>query len=196
MPCGDTWHTDSTQEVADRHVSGINLAKHGRHIGIHHAVGLPAAHADHFVAHGKLGMTALHHLAHSACNHDCVQGLWRGIAFAVVHAATHIGVQAHVLVFDQHLLVLQSGCLQGEQFEVVSRGFARGAADQMDLGVVWHGSLLFYPLVMQLTPPSTASHWPVMCLPASDAYSTVMPFKSSLSPKRRKGALAFNRSSP
>ena len=114
VPCGDTWHTDSTQEVADRHMGGIDLAKHGRHIGVHHAVGLPSAHAHHLVAHRKFGMTAFNHLTHSACDHDRVQGLWRGIAFTVIHAATHIGVKTHVLVLDQHLPVLQSGRVQGE----------------------------------------------------------------------------------
>ena len=39
-----------------------------------------------------------------------------------------------------------------------------------------------------LTPPSTASHWPVMCLPASLAKSKVRPFRSSSSPKRLSGA--------
>ena len=40
------------------------------------------------------------------------------------------------------------------------------------------------------------SHWPVMCLPASLAYNKVRPFKSSSSPKRRKGAWLAMRSAP
>ena len=35
-----------------------------------------------------------------------------------------------------------------------------------------------------------------MCLPASLAYSSVMPFRSSSSPRRRSGALAISLSTP
>ena len=47
-----------------------------------------------------------------------------------------------------------------------------------------------------LTPPSTATYWPVMCLPASDASSTLRPLRSSSSPRRLSGAWARSLSSP
>src|SRR5512140_2462211 len=52
------------------------------------------------------------------------------------------------------------------------------------------------PPVMTLTPPSTASHWPVMCLPASEANNSVTPFRSSSSPRRCSGACAARLASP
>src|SRR5665647_1818767 len=55
---------------------------------------------------------------------------------------------------------------------------------------------LTYPPVITLTPPSTASHWPVMCLPAADAYNTHKPLRSSSSPRRLRGAPEANFSSP
>ena len=114
VPSGDTRHAYRTQKMADGYMGGVDLAKRSGHIRIHHAVSLPTAHTHHLVAYCEIRVTALHHLAHGACDHDRVQSLWRGVAFAVVHAATHIGVKAHVLVLNQHLPVLQSRCVQGE----------------------------------------------------------------------------------
>jgi hypothetical protein len=45
-------------------------------------------------------------------------------------------------------------------------------------------------------PPSMASIWPVMCLPASLANKTAAPFRSSWSPRRRNGAPAAILSAP
>ena len=41
---------------------------------------------------------------------------------------------------------------------------------------------------MAETPPSMGRTWPVMCLPACDANSSVAPFRSSSSPMRSSGA--------
>ena len=46
------------------------------------------------------------------------------------------------------------------------------------------------------TPPSIGSTWPVMCLPACDANSSVAPFRSSSSPMRSSGAWPARLSAP
>ena len=46
-----------------------------------------------------------------------------------------------------------------------------GKAERGETGKAPRATLV-QPPVTTLTPPSTASHWPVMCLPASDAYSS------------------------
>src|SRR5690606_8354125 len=68
---------------------------------------------------------------------------------------------------------------------------------ERDVGAeVQHGEPAAGQPTRALTPPSTASHCPVMCLPASLAYSSVMPLRSSSSPRRPSGACAAIFSSP
>jgi hypothetical protein len=120
---------------------GIYLAQNAGRVCIHHTVGLPAAHADHFVSCGKTGMAAFHHFADRAADHHAVERLRQGIAFHIVHATAHVGVEAQVFVFHQNLLVLQRGSVQGEQLKIFGKRFTLGAADQMDLRIVWHAYL-------------------------------------------------------
>jgi hypothetical protein len=49
---------------------------------------------------------AFDHLTHRAANHDFAQRLRLRVAFAVVHAAAHVGVETQVVVLHQHLVVL------------------------------------------------------------------------------------------
>ena len=42
-----------------------------------------------------------------------------------------------------------------------------------------------------VAPPSTTSVWPVMCAPASEASSTVAPFRSWSLPTRPVGVLSM-----
>ena len=123
-------------------MGGVDLAQHPRLVSIDHAVFLPAAHADHAVAGGKFGVAAVHHLAHGAANHHAVERLRRDIAFAVVHATTHIRVQAQEMVPHQHLALQQAGDGCADPCKVVCAGFAAGALCQLPLVVDGHVGLL------------------------------------------------------
>ena len=84
-------------------MGGVYFAKRTKHIGIHHAVGLPAAHADDRIACFEFGVTAFQDFTYRAANHHLTQGLGRRVAFAVVHAPAHVGVQAEKVMAHQHL---------------------------------------------------------------------------------------------
>ena len=83
-------------------------------------------------------MLAVHHFAHGATEHDLPQSLGHRVAFALVHAAAHVGVQTHEVVLDQHLAVLQSRNGRFNQFEVGHSGFALGTIVEHDLVVEGH----------------------------------------------------------
>ena len=101
-------------------------------------------------------------------------------------------------------------CVTLNEFRCSGRGSVARARDcavlhrhQLEAEVLDEGDgdaeesgLVHQPPVTTLTPPSTASHWPVMCLPASDANSSAVPFRSSSSPSRRSGAWSASLSSP
>ena len=124
IPSGHAGHAHSAQIVRQRHMGGVDFAQCTDHIGIHHAVLLPAAHAHHLVTGLEFGVAAVHHLAHGAANHDFAQRLGHGVALALVHAAAHVGVQAHVVVANQHLAILQLRQRHLDHFEVIDGGFA------------------------------------------------------------------------
>ena len=105
----------------------VYLAQRAHGVAVHYAVVLPAAHADYFVANGKLIILRFNHLAHGAALHHLAQGLGYGVAFALVHAAAHVGVQAHVMVAYQHLAVLQCCGVGGDQFKVAGLRLGGGA---------------------------------------------------------------------
>ena len=119
---------------------GIDLAQGTRLIGVDHAVLLPAAHAHHLVTDGEFGIFRLHHFAHGTAAHGLAQRLRRGVTLGVVHAATHVGVQAQKVVAHQHLAVLQCGRVADDQLEIAGDGFARGAVVEMDLLVCGIGT--------------------------------------------------------
>ena len=89
-------------------------------------------------------MAALNHLTHGATDHHAVERLGQGVTLGVVHAASHVRVQAHEGMLDQDLFVLQCRRVQGDQFEIVRGGLTAGAADQMDLRVLGHECLLVF----------------------------------------------------
>ncbi len=123
-------------------MGGVHLAQRTRLVGIHHAVLLPAAHADNLVTDGKLRAFRLDHFAGRAAAHDLTERLRLRITLGVVHAAAHIRVQAHEVMADQHLAVGQRRRFTAVELEVAGDGFARGAVIEKDLLILWHGSLL------------------------------------------------------
>ena len=141
IPGGHAGHADCAQVVRQRHMGGVDLAQCAQDIGIDHAVLLPAAHADHLVTGFEFGVLAVHHFAHGATDHHLTQRLGHGVALALVHAAAHVGVQAHEVVLDQHLAVLQGWNGGFNQLEVGHSGFALGAVVEHDLVVDGHGSV-------------------------------------------------------
>jgi len=124
------------------HVGGVDFAQGAWHVGVHGAVLLPATHAHHRVAGLEFGVTAVHHLADGAADHDLTQGLRHCVAFAFVHAAAHVGVEAQVMVAHQHFAVFQFRQWQFDHFEILSSGFALWAVVQNDAVVDGHKSLL------------------------------------------------------
>src|SRR6185369_144582 len=89
-------------------------------------------------------------------------------------------------------LVLDLGMAALEQHEVEAQ-----VMDEGNVRAEMHvAACPAQPPVITLTPPSTASHCPVMCLPASEANSSVTPFRSSSSPRRCNGACAASCSFP
>ena len=107
-------------------MGGVNLAQRAWQVGIDHAVLLPAAHADDLVANGELGVARFGDLAYRAATHGLAQRLGLGIAFGVVHATTHIRIQAEEVVAHQHLAVRQGRGLAHYQFEVTGNCFPHG----------------------------------------------------------------------
>ena len=142
VPGGHARHAHGAEVMGQRHMGGVDLAQRARLTRVHHAVVLPAAHADHLVASVEFGVFALHHLTHGATDHDFTQGLGSRVALAVVHAPAHVGVEAEKVVLDQHLAFGQCRCLDGHELEVVGRGFTLGAIVENDLLIGWHGVLL------------------------------------------------------
>jgi len=106
MPGGDAGHTDCTQVMADGHMRRVYFAQSAGHVGVNHAIGLPATHADHFVAGRKSRVAAFNHFTDGTAYHHAVERLRQGLAFDVVHAPAHVRIEAEVFVFDQHLVVL------------------------------------------------------------------------------------------
>ena len=123
-------------------MGGVDLAQCAQHIGIDHAVFLPAAHAHHLITNFELGVLTFYHFAHGATEHDLPQSLGHGVALAFVHAATHVRIQAHEVVLDQHLAVLQCRNVGFNHFEVGHSGFALRAVVEHDLVVDGHGVFL------------------------------------------------------
>ena len=138
VPGGHARHADRTQVMRQRHVGGVHLAHRAGCFGIDHAVFLPATHAHDLVAGAETGRAALNHFARRAALHHLAQCLRYGIAFAVVHAAAHVRVQAQEMVAHQHLAVLQSGRRAADQLEVAGAGFALRPVVQQYLLVDWH----------------------------------------------------------
>ena len=119
-------------------MGGVHLAQGTRLIALDHAVLLPAAHADHLVANGVLRASRLDHFADRTAAHGLAQRLRCGIALGVIHAATHVRVQAEVVVAHQHLAVLQGRCLCHYALEIAGLGFADRAVVEVDLDVLGH----------------------------------------------------------
>ena len=143
IPRRHAGHANGSQVVRQWHVRGIHLAQHARGVAIHHAVQLPAAHTDDLVPWLELGMAAFHHLTHRTAEHDFAQRLGRGIALAVIHAATHIGVQTQVMVTHQHLAFLQGRSFRFHQLEVADSSFALRTVVQQNLLIARHVYLLY-----------------------------------------------------
>src|SRR5690606_17486024 len=89
------------------------------------------------------------------------------------------------------------------QGHALARGQARELAADARAGAGDHGHLAAQRAHRRrlrahtaVYPPSTASTWPVMCAPASEANSRAAPLRSSSPPSRRSGALPISASSP
>jgi hypothetical protein len=86
-------------------------------------------------------VSGLNDFTHGATAHHFMQGLGCGVAFAVVHASAHIGVQAQKVVAHQHLAILQRGRVAGDQFEVAGHSLTHRAVVKVDLWVQGHRGL-------------------------------------------------------
>jgi hypothetical protein len=120
-------------------VGGVHLAQRAGLFGVHHAVQLPAAEADHLVPWLVARVLRLDHLTHRAALHHLAQRLRLRIALAGVHASAHVGVQAQEVVAHQHLAVLQGRGVGGDEPEVGGCGLAFRAVVEQDLFVLGHG---------------------------------------------------------
>jgi hypothetical protein len=80
-----------------------------------------------------------------------------GVALALVHATAHVGIQAHEVVLDQHLALLQSRNGRFNQFEVGHSGFALGAVVEHDLVVDGHDVSVLYEVVVKKMNPKIQS---------------------------------------
>ena len=124
IPGSDTGHAHRAKVVRQGHVSGVHLAQSSRLANIDHAVVLPTTHAHHLVARLKLWRKAFHHLAHRARAHNLAQRLRRGVAFRVVHAATHVRIKTQKMMSHQHLAFLQLRRFNADNFEVAGSSFS------------------------------------------------------------------------
>ena len=93
------------------------------------------------------------------------------------HAAVGDAPRVGELVAQRHR-DLGLAALEAQQLE----------AEHLDERDVDAGTSSGQAAMIAETPPSIGSIWPVMCLPACDANSSVAPFRSSSSPMRSSGA--------
>ena len=138
IPSGHAGHADRAEVMRQRYMAGVHLAQGAQNIGINDAVFLPAPHAHDLVTCLEFGVAAVHHLAHGPADHDLAQRLGHGVAFALVHAPAHVRVQAHEVVFHEHLAILQSGNRRCDLFEVGHSGLTLRAIVENDLMVEGH----------------------------------------------------------
>ena len=67
----------------------------------------PASHMENLRAHGEIGIVAFGHNADCTAGHGFAQREWIGIAFRIVHAAAHIGVNGQPAVRNAKLVRAQ-----------------------------------------------------------------------------------------
>lgn len=96
---------------------------------------LPAAGQHQQIARMIVGVIGRDDFANGAAFHYGIDGHWRGVGGAFVHAATHIRVQRQEAIADQNLIV--AGRCDGDLFDakVVRAGFSVRARCQHDAAV-------------------------------------------------------------
>ncbi len=108
----------------------VDLA-HARAVG--GAVFLPAEHGDHLVARRELRMLRFHDFAHRPADHHFVERLRRGVRLAVVHAATHVGIEREIVIAHAKLTFRERCQRRFDEPEIVRRGraFRTGREDEL-----------------------------------------------------------------
>ena len=120
-------------------MGGVDFAQHPHLGGVDHAVLLPPAHTNHFVANREFGTARLNNFTGGTPLHGLTQSLGLRITLGVIHATPHVRVQTQVMVAYQHLSVMQRRGFTGDKPEVADDGLSFGAVVEMDLVIDWHG---------------------------------------------------------
>ena len=124
-PCGAAGHADDAEPmlIGNAQIGQFNRrhARRWRLVAAEYGAVAPASHMENLRADRKIGIIAFGYRADRTTGHGFAKHEWIGIAFRIVHAAAHIGVNGQPAVRNAELVRAQwcIGCFDHRKIAVI-----------------------------------------------------------------------------